>query len=383
MKTIALTLLLLAATQDDPRAIAELRAIGQPAVDALMQWRAAQTLDDAGERRFETAIDQICRQRDCAWSGLYWYTDFDAAKAAAQREHKPILTLRLLGNLDEELSCANSRFFRTILYSNQEISAYLRANFVLHWKSVRPVPVVKIDFGDGRTMTRTLTGNSIHYAVTADGSVIDALPGMYSPRDFLAQLKELRVLADRDPQTRQAYHAARARALPVKAAVADAWTAAPLAYSKMAVEAPVLNTTWFGKRQRVAPAASRRQAGSSGIDEHSKELIRRKRGTDAGLDDVLRSLTQTLAIDTQENETKFHATIHQWLETSPNLESLNRRVYDELFLTPDSDRWLGLNPRDAYTAIDGDGITTSSVVPADTTGRRPSGAPAQSARSHR
>src|SRR5947199_4701583 len=106
-----------AATNDD-QAIAQLRAMGQPGVDALMQWRESKELDPAAQRRFETAIDRVCRQRDCAWSGLYWYTDLAAAQQAAQREHKPILTLRLLGNLDEELSCANSRFFRTILYSN-------------------------------------------------------------------------------------------------------------------------------------------------------------------------------------------------------------------------------------------------------------------------
>ena len=138
MKTITLTLLLLAANQNDPGAIAELRAIGQPAVDALLQWRASQKLDDTAEQRFESAIDSVCKQRDCAWSGLYWYTDFDAAKDAARRENKPILTLRLLGNLDEELSCANSRFFRTTLYSNPDIAAYLRAHFVLHWSSERP-----------------------------------------------------------------------------------------------------------------------------------------------------------------------------------------------------------------------------------------------------
>src|SRR4051794_3157865 len=100
-----------AATTNDDAAIAQLRSMGQPGVDALMQWRQSRKLDDAAQQRFDAAIDRVCRQRDCAWSGLYWYTDLAAAEAAAQREHKPILTLRLLGNLDEELSCANSRFF--------------------------------------------------------------------------------------------------------------------------------------------------------------------------------------------------------------------------------------------------------------------------------
>ena len=46
-------------------------------------------------------------------SQLYWYTDLEAAKAQAKRLGKPILSLRLLGKLTDEFSCANSRFFRT------------------------------------------------------------------------------------------------------------------------------------------------------------------------------------------------------------------------------------------------------------------------------
>jgi len=413
MKTITLTLVLLAATQNDPGAIAELRAIGQPAVDALLQWRASQKLDDAGEQRFESAIDSVCKQRDCAWSGLYWYTDFDAAKAAAQSQHKPILTLRLLGNLDEELSCANSRFFRTLLYSNTEISAYLRANFILHWKSVRPVPVMKIDFGDGRVMTRTLTGNSIHYVVSPDGTVLDGLPGLYAPKAFLAQLQEMRRLADgyaswRDKRgSLAAYHSARltsarriagdgktgARASEVRVSQpSSAWDAAPIAVSKSGTEIPMLDRAWFGKRQRplsnleVTWKTMVADDDFAALDEHSLALFRAKR-TDARNDTfkaMLKSLKKSLTADTLHNEYDLHTRIHEWLRSdAADLESLNRGVYEELFLTPDSDRWLGLYPRDAYLAIDGDGITTSSAAPADTSARRLSGVPAQSARSHR
>jgi hypothetical protein len=120
---------------------------------------------------------------------LFWYTDLDQAKAAAKREGKPILSLRLLGKLTDEYSCANSRFFRTTLYSNAEISKALGERFILHWKSVRPAPKVTIDFGDGRKLERTLTGNSIHYVLDGDGQVIDALPGLYGPTAFLRELE--------------------------------------------------------------------------------------------------------------------------------------------------------------------------------------------------
>src|SRR5690606_2917456 len=109
----------------------------------------------------------------------------EAAKAAASATGKPILSLRLLGKLTDEYSCANSRFFRTILYANESVSKQLRENYVLHWESVRPVPKVTIDFGDGRTLERTLTGNSIHYVLDAQGRVIDGIPGLYGPGAFI------------------------------------------------------------------------------------------------------------------------------------------------------------------------------------------------------
>jgi hypothetical protein len=116
--------------------------------------------------------------------------DFEQAKAAARSSGKPIVSLRLLGKLNEEFSCANSRFFRTTLYANREISKLLRDHFILHWKSVRPVPRLTIDYGDGRVLERTITGNSVHYLLDADGTVIDALPGLLSPGEFLSILHD-------------------------------------------------------------------------------------------------------------------------------------------------------------------------------------------------
>ena len=146
--------------------------------------------DGAGDlEAWSAAIDQIGAQRSCTVSRLYWYTDLAEAKAAAERTGRPILSLRMLGKLTDEFSCANSRFFRTALYSNKEISDYLRDNFVLHWQSVRPVPRVTIDFGDGRKLERTLTGNSAHYVLASDGTPLDVLPGLYSPQEFLNWLR--------------------------------------------------------------------------------------------------------------------------------------------------------------------------------------------------
>lgn len=66
-----------------------------------------------------------------------------------------------------------------------------------------------------------------------------------------------------------------------------------------------------------------------------------------------------MAEDTVRNEYSRHTTIHQQLMENPNidLQKLNERVYSELFLTPNSDPWLGLSPADAYTAIENDGVS--------------------------
>ena len=45
---------------------------------------------------------------------------------------------------------------------------------------------------------------------------------------------------------------------------------------------------------------------------------------------------------------------------SQDVDALNEWVYAELFLTPSSDPWLGLAPRDVYTALDGGGQFVAS-----------------------
>jgi hypothetical protein len=108
----------------------------------------------------------------------------------------PILSLRMLGDLRDDLSCANSRLFRATLYANADVSAFLRSHFVLHWSSERPVPKVTIDFGDGvHRLVRTTTGNSAHYVLDETGHVLDVLPGLYTPAAFRAELTDSLALA--------------------------------------------------------------------------------------------------------------------------------------------------------------------------------------------
>lgn len=188
---------------------ARLRANGPQALDALFTQRSALENQLAGAQTDEVRlaleaqlaenarlIDLVGGQHYCTASKLFWYTDLDAAQAESKRTGKPILSLRMLGKLTDELSCANSRFFRTTLYANAEISQLLRDRYILHWKSVRPVPVITVDFGDGRKLVRTVTGNSAHYVLDSRGKTLDALPGLYGPQAFRQWLLRCEELAE-------------------------------------------------------------------------------------------------------------------------------------------------------------------------------------------
>jgi hypothetical protein len=185
-------------------------------------------------------LDEICAQKDAHTSRLYWFTELPAAIAEARRTERPILSLRLLGRLDEELSCANSRFFRRFLYPDPQINQALRRDFVLHWQSVRAVPRVTIDFGDGRRIERTLTGNSVHLVLDSHGRPVDALPGLLARGVFLEQLAQARMFARADRRELAGLHRRIAPPPLPPARVSRAVAASRIATTKHVLEGPLL-----------------------------------------------------------------------------------------------------------------------------------------------
>jgi hypothetical protein len=398
-------------------AIAELRELGPAGLDTLRQMYADQINRQVANpllpatpewRRLSLALDRVSQQKDSYLSGLYWYTDLDQAKAAARAAGKPILSLRLLGKLNEEFSCANSRFFRTILYSNAEVSALLREKFILHWQSERPAPKVTIDFGDGRKLERTLTGNSIHYILDADGDPFDALPGLYGPVAFLRQLNGIeRVFQDAGNAGAgnlglafSAYQRDRLNKVnldwladiernggkvPQGLVVVrredgrpEALQIASLAMTKMVTEASILRSMTASAEAlgKVTDEAIWKQIAlahlaDAELDARSLGLIRRQaqgalraegsvKDTDKTLASLVKKLQMNIAMDTVRNEYLLHTRLYAWLiadKGRSDLDALNKRVYEELFLTPASDPWLGLFSPDTYVALDGGGIS--------------------------
>lgn len=381
-------------------AVSELRQMGPAGLSALFAKYAVDIKrfgtsgePDARWKSIANALDTVAMQRDVYTSQLYWYTDLDEAKRAAKAQHKPILSLRLLGNLNEEFSCANSRLFRATLYSNTEISKYLRNNYILHWQTVRPAPRITIDFGDGRKIERTITGNSIHYILDENGTIIDAIPGLYSKAMFLQYIASANEMVK---SIRQMTFAQQVQALrkfrndnfdaivakrvdAIKKAGVEmtetksgslAILAAPVAVSKAMVSDEYTILRMYDDFAKFEPSINfddwkklaEIYSPAQPLDANSVAFIRRQNAKTGLTAEEFKSLFARLdsfvAIDTTRNEFLLHTQLYQWINRGRlgDLETFNARVYDAIFQTPNTDKWLGLYSNDVYTALDGNGI---------------------------
>lgn len=394
-----------AALAGDGAAARALRAAGPSGLSALLAEADARAKHSADAAAI---IDRVAAMHDASACGLYWYADLDAAKRAAADANRPILSLRLLGRLDEEYSCANSRFFRVLLYPDPAIATLLRDRFVLHWQSVRPAPKLTIDFGDGRTLTRTITGNSIHYVLAPDGTVLDALPGLLAPDVFRDELQRAgnlhralsampepaRAARLREYQTtrldelagrwQRELSAARLAAAESAAGAAQqraadpappALAAANLALSKRAVERPVLASiaTRLEQLDAATDAEMWRRIGAGfepavSFSPPSLTLVRAKLCGDQSYERVRENLRRTVAADTAWNlfvaKRRILARLADPAATEDDLrvDALNAWIYAEIFQTPDNDPWLGLRAADTFSALTSDGVARAAMT---------------------
>ncbi len=364
---------------------------------------------------FVQAIDQIAGQRYGSYSKLYWYTDWDKAVAAARDAKKPILALKMLGKLTDEFSCANSRFFRSTLYVDPSISAILKDKYVLYWSSVRPVPKISIDFGDGRTLERTITGNSAHYVVDLNGNVIDCMPGLNSPDTFRGWLNDIAIFAKRidnlPTEAKREEIAQYHRQLvdlrqlepdklntvpqspvstianrPANQLVAvPAMAATSLSVSKTFIEKPLVaavspESLTLPSNEKVADRLDKqasRSVSSVRLSDESLRILQLEnppmaqaktpsppdsneiKDSEKSISNerMIAALCKSIYEDEAINH-QFRHTLHRWFAENPavSLYDLNERVYSELFLTPSSDPWLGLVNQDAYTGLMNGGL---------------------------
>lgn len=388
-------------------AIARLRAGGPEVFDVLVRFFRERSAID-GRERWEAVLDHVARQRHAWASGLYWFTDLEAAKARAQKEHKPIVSLRLLGDLDELFSCANSRFFRTMLYPDPAIAQALHDGFILHWESARKAPRIRIDFGNGRVLERTITGNSLHYMLDWNGHAVDAFPGLASADAFKRWLDAV------GPEARAL------GALAAKARTDRLWTlhtgwlrdrvarlVAALKVQGLKVAMTEARPTLATIKRLAALAtdavlermALEKVATFKGFDAAVREVMARDGGTPfvtperpsarmaaplavtkmaterpmlRMVDNLTDALGKSLMKDEVQNELVLHTMIHaifvQLLETKSadaggalRLEGLTQQIYADAFLTPLDDPFMGLAPPDVFSAIPPSAEKTTST----------------------
>jgi len=221
------------------------------------------------------------------------------------------------------------------LFSRDDVAAFVNKNFEPVWQSVRPVPIVRIDFGNGTVLTRTLHGNIATYVGTADGQVLDLLAGIYTPAVYVQRLQQFRLLANyadqQGPAQRverlRAYHKGQLEALrkdttpPVLVNVAD--------MSKRMIEGGIKAMLVTPDRAQVLSARDVRRAapGDPGL---------------ASADDL--ATWKALVQDTEANESVRRRQVHQLLASASPATSaaLTKRVYKDILHADLDDPYLGL-----------------------------------------
>lgn len=225
------------------------------------------------------------------------------------------------------------------MFSQKRVADFINESFEPVWESVRPVPIVRIDFGNGNVLTRTLHGNILTSICTSDGVLVDALPGIYREAEYLSRLDLLcgvaknaqLVTAFTNDRERldvliRAYHRGRAQAIKKFAKpdqVAAEKRVAPI--SKAVIEIPlelVLLPT-------QPPGMSRRGKG-----------VETKSGLAA--EDVAH--WRELEEDTQLNDRTRRLQIHELLARTGlvNPEKVTRPIYKEVLHADLDDPYLGL-----------------------------------------
>ena len=357
------------ALDGSPQEIAQLRASGEPGFDELFEHYRGLGKSDP---RWEALIDEVAGQRYAFHSGLYWYTDLEAARSYAAATGRGVLSLRLLGRLDEDLSCANSRFFRTMLYPDSAIADALRKHFVLHWEPVREAPVITIDFGGGKKLVRTITGNSLHYAMTAAGEVVDVMPGLVAPAAFhewlvttgpVARRIGMMPVAERR-EAILAHHGATRTAIFAKWAELtkpralrgpqSPLLAEPELFDRLAAAYPVtLSNEARELVTRLMPDTT-----TPALPGYRPSLARRampiasgKSGIEMPMLDRLEPVLANLGRDDLKNRFELRLRVLALASQVEETAALTARIYEEVFATPLDDPWMGLAPSDVFTGL--------------------------------
>jgi hypothetical protein len=220
-----------------------------------------------------------------------------------------------------------------VLFSQERVADFINQSFEPVWESVRPVPIVRIDFGDGKVLTRTLHGNILTSVCTPDGLVVDALPGIYTESAYLDRLNALCPVAKNAqarPEARRdilvrAYHRGQAQALKKNAKAGQADRATP-PITKRKIEMPIEFALLPVQPLPVPPT----------------QTIQRPKPILTAAEDV--ASWKALEEDTQLNERTRRLQIHELLAGVGLVrpDKVTRPIYKDVLHADLDDPYLGL-----------------------------------------
>lgn len=222
-----------------------------------------------------------------------------------------------------------------MLFSSDDVAGFINAHFEPVWESVRPVPLVRIDFGNGNVVTRTLHGNIATYVCNGAGHVLDVLPGIYEPQQYVDALSQLRLLhmwtawrgGTGMAEKLRSYHERQAVALKAKQPPNQFVNVMDV--SKYQVESPIkLLAADAAKRTVfVMPAFAPPKVRASG-DSAARAIAR----------------WPVLAEDTKVNETVRREQIHTKLATAGTImpADMVKWLYKDVLHADLDDPYLGL-----------------------------------------
>jgi hypothetical protein len=222
-----------------------------------------------------------------------------------------------------------------VLFSNEDVARFMNQHFETAWESVRPVPLVQINFGGGTVVTRTLHGNIATYLCNAQGQVLDILPGIYTPSAYLQNLDQLQLLAryllQRSNETLdmrvRKYHLLQAEAL--KKNQAPALLVQNRFISKTVIENPIKLVLASAVTGQADNTATGQVTGHDNLKLNSPEDL---------------ANWQLLAEDTKINEGSRREQIHEMLagKASVRPAQVMKWLYREVLHADLDDPYLGL-----------------------------------------
>lgn len=245
-----------------------------------------------------------------------------------------------------------------MLFSQKTVADYMSANFECAWQELRPVPQVFIDFGNGRTLRRTLEGNVATWITDAKGRALDVVPALYTPVTYRKRLADAlqmaRRLAGLDGDARRselaAYHrkhAASAAGRTMLALLSS--TSKPRDFlSKGVVERPM--KVAIGKKFRtkrstsVNPRLARSALAKQMVETPPKTAL--KRSLKSVVERPVKSSLGSLAKDENYNLTVRAPKAHLMLASAPDarVSELTERFFRTVLNVKLKDPYLGLAP---------------------------------------